>query len=209
MEFLSSSQGTKEQHPNIDLAIKLATTKDKATIEKIADNLKSEDTAIASDCIKVMYEVGKIEPELIADYLDIFLELISSKNNRMVWGAMYAIAQIAPYKNNIINDNFDKIFDAYEKGSVITIDSCIVIFAEIAKADLSNSDRVYKLIIDHLKNCRPKEIPQHCEKAFVCINGSNYEEFKQVLNDRFDLMTSSQQKRVKKVLENIEERKFI
>ena len=203
MEFISTSIDTKEQKPNIDLAIKLATTKDRATISEVVDNLKSKDKTIASDCIKVLYEIGKIEPLLIIDYLDTFLELISSKNNRMVWGAMYAVAQIAPYKIDIVNNNFDKIITAYENGSIITIDSCIAIFAEIAKAEVSNSKIAFDMIIKHLRTCRLKEIPQHSEKAFACVNGSNYKEFEQILLSRFDNMNLSQQKRVKKVLKKI------
>ncbi|MEX1376273.1 MAG: hypothetical protein AB1Z23_02255 [Eubacteriales bacterium] len=208
MERLSTSMGTKEQKPNIDLAIKLATTKDKKTIGEIAQNLHNNDKLIASDCVKVMYEIGSIEPELIAGYGDEFLELISSNNNRMVWGAMYALAQIAPIRTQFIDENFEKIEEAYKEGSVITIDSCIVIFAHIAKADADNSQKAFDLIINHLKSCRAKDIPQHSEKAFVCINGSNYTEFENILKDRFDEMSTSQQRRVARVLQKIEKREF-
>lgn len=208
MEFLSSTLGTKSQQPNIDLAVKLAAAKDIGTIQQIAGHLTSKDKAIASDCIKVMYEIGAINSELIVDYLDTFLELINSKNNRMVWGAMYAIAETTPYNTAKVNDNFDKIHAAYKRGSVITIDSCIVIFAEIVKAEVSNSSKAYGIIIEHLKNCRAKEISQHSEKSFICINGSNFLDFEKVLNDRFDEMSASQQKRVKRVLKKIENREF-
>lgn len=208
MEFLSSSLGTNNQQPNINLAERLAETKDIGTIEQIALHLKSKDKKVASDCIKVMYELGSLEPQLIAEYLDIFIDLITSKNNRMVWGAMYAISEITPYKITEVNDKFGKIYNAYKVGSVITIDSCIAIFAEIVKADVSNSSRAYQVIIEHLKTCRAKEIPQHSEKSFICINGSNYLDFEKVLKDRFDEMSTSQQKRVKKVLKKIENEEF-
>lgn len=208
MEHLSTSVGTKEQQPNIDLAIRLATSRDKKTVAEIANNLQSDDNLIAGDCIKVLYEIGRIEPEMIAEYGDEFLLLLSSKNNRMIWGAMYALAEIAPLKTQLIDDNFDKIVKAYKTGSVITIDSCIAIFAHIAKADATNSPKAYDMIINHLKNCRAKEIPQHSEKAFACINGGNYMEFEGILKSRFDEMSASQQKRVKKVLEKIENREF-
>ncbi len=48
--------------------------------------------------MKVLYEIGYLTPELIADYADDFLKLLRSKNNRMVWGGMIALATIAETK---------------------------------------------------------------------------------------------------------------
>jgi len=208
MEYLSTFQDTTDQQPNIELAARLAEKRDTETIAEIAENLTSKFQSIAGDCIKVMYEIGKTNPELITGYFDKFIQLLSSKNNRMVWGAMYAVAQTAPYRMKKADENFGAIVDAYQTGSVITIDNSIEVFAQIAKSDVSNSKKAYELIINHLKHCRAKEIPQHCEKAFVCVNETNFPEFKKVLENRFYEMSPSQQARVKKILKKIENKEF-
>ncbi|MBN2878354.1 MAG: hypothetical protein JXN65_01880 [Clostridia bacterium] len=208
MEFLSSAQNTNVQQANIDLAKMLAESKDANLIREIAENLHNKDKAVAGDCIKVLYELGKLKPELIAGYIADYLELLSSKNNRMVWGAMYAIAQSAPYRIKEVNDNFNMIIKAYETGSVITIDSAIVVFANVAKASVPNSKKAFDIIIKHLKTCRPKEIPQHSKKAFLCINSENCDEFESVLTERYSELSASQKKRVDKVLAKIEKKEF-
>ena len=209
MEYLSTFQDTTDQLPNIELAAKLVKRRDIETIEEIADNLNSRFQSIAGDCIKVMYEIGKTEPELIARYFDKFILLLSSKNNRMVWGAMYAIAQTAPYRIEKANENFEAIEAAYNTGNAITIDSSVEVFAHIASADVSNSHKAYELLINHLKHYRAKDIPQQCEKIFICINESNSDEFKQALEGRLGEMAQLQQVRVKRILKKIENKEFI
>ena len=54
---------------------------------------------IASDCIKTLYEVGYLKPELIAPYVGDFLKLIKSRENRLVWGGMLALSTIAALKS--------------------------------------------------------------------------------------------------------------
>jgi hypothetical protein len=55
-------------------------------------------------------------------------------------------------------------------------------------------------IIEHLESCRPKEVGQHAEKAFVCINNKNYKEFLAVLVKRRDNVTDAQKKRIDKLI---------
>ena len=61
------------------------------------------------------------------------------------------------------------------------------------------------VIIRHLETCRPKEVAQHAERASVCINESNKEEFKTVLINRLDSLSAPQKKRVNKILKSIKE----
>lgn len=63
-------------------------------------------------------------------------------------------------------------------------------------------------IIDHLESCRPKELGQHSERAFVCVNETNASEFKAVLQKRRDQVTDAQKKRVDRLIKKIEEGKF-
>ena len=76
----------------------LAQTRNAADIREIAENLWNKEPNIQSDCLKVLYELGYLAPELIADYADDFLKLLKHRNNRMVWGGMIALSTIATLK---------------------------------------------------------------------------------------------------------------
>ena len=91
-------QNRRDEVPNQALARELAETKNKKGIQEIAENLEHKNPSVQSDCLKVLYEIGYLDPGLIADYVDEFLKLLKSKNNRMVWGSMIALATIAELK---------------------------------------------------------------------------------------------------------------
>ncbi|UOQ45807.1 hypothetical protein MUN89_07720 [Halobacillus salinarum] len=83
---LASQLSRKDEEPNITLAHKLAEEDNHAGIEEIMENLSSKDKKIQYDCIKVAYEIGQVNPVLISKYAIQFIELLRSRNNRLVWG---------------------------------------------------------------------------------------------------------------------------
>jgi hypothetical protein len=186
----------------------LSETKNPQGIKEIVDGLNSKTEQIANDCIKVLYELGGIAPELIAEYVDNFIALLSSKNNRLVWGVMTALSKIVPYNPNVAFKNLDVILKAYKNGSVITIDNSISVFAELIMAGIQYEEKVFPIIIELLEKCRPKEVGQHAERAFICIDTigkNNAEVFKQTLLKRRDSLTDAQKKRVDKLLKRLED----
>jgi hypothetical protein len=95
LEKIAYFQNRRDEVLNQLLARELAEAKNKAGIQAIAENLGNKNKNIRSDCLKVLYEIGYLEPALIADYVDKFLLLLKGKDNRMVWGAMIRLAIIA------------------------------------------------------------------------------------------------------------------
>lgn len=81
-------------------------------------------------------------------------------------------------------------------------------FARLAKADKSYEKIMFNKIIEHLESCRPKEVGQHAERAFICVNEGNSKEFADVLLKRREYLTEAQKKRVDKLMKNIKEGKF-
>ena len=73
-------QNRRDEVPNQELARKLAAAKDTAGIQEIAENLWNKNKNIQSDCLKVLYEIGYIDPELIADYVDGFPEVVEKQD---------------------------------------------------------------------------------------------------------------------------------
>src|SRR5215510_2886233 len=122
---LAHALNRRDEVPNQELARDLATKKDKKGIREIAENLWNKDKNIQADCIKVLYEIGIIEPILIADYTEDFVKCLRSKNNRLVWGGMTALAEVAKANPDAVFKNLDVIQKAKETGSVITVDNAI------------------------------------------------------------------------------------
>jgi hypothetical protein len=204
LEKLAYSLGRNDEEPNIELARELSKTENKKGIKEIVDGLNNPKEQIANDCIKVLYEIAEIAPELISEYTGIFIQLLRSRNNRLVWGSMTALSKITSFNPEELFKNLDIIVRAYEKGSVITVDNSISVFAELAKMDKKYEKKVLPIIIEHLKKCRPKEVGQHAERAFVCINKNNSQEYKKTLLKRRESLTEAQKKRVDKLLNKLE-----
>ena len=62
-----------------------------------------------------------MKPQLIADYVEDFLALLESKNNRLVWGRMIALSTIADLKPREICADLDIVKDAIKKDTLITV----------------------------------------------------------------------------------------
>ncbi len=199
-------QNRRDEAPNQELARELADKKDKKGIREIAENLWNKNQNIQSDCLKVLYEVGYLRPELIAGYADDFLKLLTSKHNRLVWGSMIALSTVAELKAELIMSHFDQIKDVMEGGSVITMDNGVKTLALVASRDESRRKKIFPYLLRHLETCRPKEVPQHSEKTLPAVNAGNKKQFVAVLEKRMTDMTASQAARVKKVIREAEKR---
>ncbi|HVF26131.1 MAG TPA: hypothetical protein VNA23_09595 [Anaerolineales bacterium] len=197
---LAHSLGRRDEVPNEELARDLAAKKNKAGIKEIVENLSNKDKNIQADCIKVLYEVGVIEPDLIADYAEEFVKLLRSKNNRLAWGGMTALAEVAKANPDVVFKNLDAIKKAKETGSVITVDNAISTLAYTAAANDKYNETIFPYLLDHLSNCRPKEVPQHSEKTLPAVNASNKANFITVLEKRMEDLSGGGLARVKKVV---------
>lgn len=199
----ASSLGRNDEEPNIELAVELCETNNIKGIEEIVHGLKSKEKAVVNDCIKVLYEIGSRKPELIADYTNEFISLLLSKNNRLAWGSMTALATIADLIADEIYSKLDIVKKAYEVGSVITVDNSITVFAKLCKASEIYQKEVFPFLMQHLATCRSKEVPQHAERMMICITADNTKEFVGVLEKRKDDLTDSQSKRLNKIIKSL------
>ena len=199
-------QNRRDEVPNQELARVLAQTRNAADIREIAENLWNKEPAIQSDCLKVLYELGYLAPELIAEYVEDFIRLLKHRNNRMVWGGMIALSTIADLQAGKIYSHVDEIVTVMNKGSVITMDNGIKALALVASQKDEYRNAIFPYLLEHLKTCRPKEVPQHAEKSLPAITNGNKSEFIGVLERRLEDMTSSENARVKKIIKIAEKR---
>ena len=203
LDLIASALNRNDEAPNIELAKKLIDTQDAGGISEIVSGL-GMDRATANDCIKVLYEIGERNPRLLLPHADVFLRLLKSKNNRLVWGTMTVLVQIAELCPEKVFEKFDDIYAAFETGSVITVDQSISVFANLCRADHVYEQKILPILIHHFANCRAKEIPQHFERAAICMTTNNVAPLKTVIQRRHSEMTAPQQARVRKVLKKVE-----
>lgn len=201
---LSSSLGQKGNDANIALAKEIAETENTDAIEELVAHLKNKDKKIQVDCIKTLYETAYIKPRLIANQYSAFLELLSSKNNRLVWGGMIALATIAEVKGKELVESIDLIADTVNKGSTITVDNGVELYAKLNKYP-EFQDKVEPLLTEQLWTCPSKQLPQYMEKSLPAIHKKNKEIYQRILLQRKgECEKDTQLKRLDKVLRSIE-----
>ncbi len=201
---LACSLGRRDEVLNQKLARELADSGDVQAIKEIAENLCNRDKNIAGDCVKVLYEIGYLNPGLITDYADEFVRLLVHKNNRMVWGAMIALSTISGKRPDLLYPHVAGIQKAMQTGSVITVDAAVKTLAGISAGSEKHEKKVFPFLLEHLKKCRPKEVPQHAESVLPAVNAKNKKAFIRVMRQRMEDMTSSQAARLKRVLKRVE-----
>ncbi len=202
IEKIASMQGINNDKPNVVLAEELVRTRDERGIAEIAAGLDNPDKKVASDCIKVLYEIGYRSPELIARYAINFVDLLLSNNNRMIWGSMTALGTIAHLRPEEIFAGWTILRLAYETGSVITVDHAMTVFSKLCQADERYERTIAPLLLKHFGECKAKDIPPHSERVADCMTNSRdlsaSKKFLAILNERLPELSAAGAKRVKK-----------
>ena len=193
---IAAAQGRRDEAPNQELARELAEQGDQEGIRELVANLHHADQNVRSDCIKTLYEVGYLKPELVAEYAAEFLRLLRDRNNRMVWGSMIALATIAPLRADDLFQQRQRIQDALAEGSVITVDNGVKVLAAVAAANDAYRAELLPYLLHHLQTCRPKDVPQHAEAIVPAVDAAHADAFVAVLERRLGNMSACQAARV-------------
>ena len=170
------------------------------------DNLKHRNKKVRSDCIKVLYEIGEIKPKLIEVYVEEFVEQLSSKDNRLVWGSMTALGCIVSLRADEIWERVNTIMETTQNGSVITQDWGIRVLASVSAEKQEYAQKIFPFLMQFLSDCRPKDVPRHAESILVAANSLQYEELLRLtLETHIPQLKPSQLKRVEKILGQLDD----
>jgi hypothetical protein len=148
----------------------------------------------------VLEQIGLLEPALIEDYVADFIELTFSKDNRLVWAAMINLALIADRKPHQVFEQYENIVRVIEKGSVITKDNGIKALARVASTSAEYNRAILPYLMEQLKSCRAKSVPQYAESIRVAVDPGNQAQYVVILNERLDELSAAQQRRVNRLL---------
>ncbi|MBN2281642.1 MAG: hypothetical protein JXQ65_13755 [Candidatus Marinimicrobia bacterium] len=203
---LSSVLGKSGNEGEIALANQIVMTENHHDVAELVQNLANKNKGVRSDCIKTLYEIGYRAPELIAEYHENFLQLLMDKNNRMIWGAMVALAIIAELKSAELFGSLDLILNTMAQGSVITLDGGMEILAKLNKFEAFTAT-INPILLKKLRQCPIKQLPQYLEKSLVSVNPGNREAFLALIDTRLnECERESQRKRLKKIIRAMNEK---
>lgn len=204
INLLSSSLGVRNDIPNQKLALEIAESENINAVEELVGNLQSnKDKKVQSDCIKVLYEIGYIKPEIISAYLPVFVKIAGGNNNRLIWGSMIAINCITSIYPEKVYRFLSDIMLIIDKGSVITKDAGVDILAKLSVQKEYNLV-CFPLLLEQIKFCPDNQLGQYAEKALPAIDLENRQDYISILNSRsITLEKASQKKRLEKILKKV------
>lgn len=197
---LATFQGRRDERPNQDLARRLARSGDGEAIRELAENLHHPNRRIQSDCLKVLYEIGYLNPTLIAGYADEFLDQLSSKHNRMVWGGMIALATVSPLKSGAIGRRLGEVIRAVEGGTLITVVWGVKVLAVVAGMERRFRAKSLPVLKRVLTTCLPRDVPLHAESILMAIDVADRKPFLAILAARQPELSAAQARRLRRTL---------
>ncbi|MBV9216262.1 MAG: hypothetical protein JO053_08805 [Acidobacteria bacterium] len=200
---LATSLNRRDEVPNQELAAAILKSRDQSAVDELVDNLPNKNKRIRHDCIKVLYEIGCVEPKMIAGHLAVFVTLLTSRDNRLQWGSMTAIGCIAKVKSEQVFAVLPQIIAAADSGSVITRDHCVNILIELLGYP-KYSREAFAQLFKQLATCPTNQLPMYAERSEASIEASHRRKFGEVLSSRIsEIERESGRKRVQKVMKKL------
>jgi len=190
----------RDEVPNQELAALLAGKEDSSGIEEIASYLSDKNKSIQSDCLKVLYEIGYIKPQLIVSYVDTFLYHLNSRNNRMVWGSMIACANIAALIPDKMMENLKMILDKINTGTTITHVWGIYTLINTCKGGSIYKEKLFPILLEYLSDCRPVDFAKRAESILVITEKKELPLISTILDEKKNSLSDTQYKRALKAL---------
>jgi len=193
----------RDEVPNQELAKELVESNNIEGFDEIASYLYDKNKSVASDCLKVLYEAGYLKPELISKYVDDYLKLLSSKNNRMVWGAMIALWNIAKIEHEKIYSSIALILHHTETGTVITHVTGIKVLTALSEVNDTYYNHLYPILLNYIKECRPVDFGKRVEDYMSILSDRNREDIIDIVKERYSSLNKSQSARIRKAFKSV------
>ena len=197
---LAHLRGIASEVPNTELAAKLIRRRNRAGIREIATNIWHKDRRIQANCLKVLSEIGIREPQLVAFCVDDIVTMLSSRNNRLVWGAMQVISSVAPIAPRAVFAGRARIMKALDRGSVITIDHGILSLSVVASKSPAFSRELFSYLVQDLLTCRSQDVPRHATYIFNAVNAKTRAAYLEALARRLTDMPEPRATRIRRLM---------
>ena len=181
--LLASSLGRRDEKPNIDLARNIVQAKNRKAIDELIQLCQGRERKLAADAIKVIYEIGYVQPALIKDLVYILLDLLNTKHNRLQWGAMTALNTLGTVCPGELYQNTSRIIDTMHTGTVITKDAGVKLLVELA-SDANRSQEIIPILLEFIQDAPLNQFPTYCQRIGSLPLGKHAHEFAKIIRSR-------------------------
>lgn len=161
---LASALRRKDQDPNIELAIELANGREETCVEELFRLLDTGPKKQRHDALKVLYEVAQREPDLVLPFLERLLDGLASRDNRILWGTLYALSALVELAPEPLMEHLPRILDASARSTVIAKDKTMLILVGLA-ADERFHQAVLPELLAHVEAAATNQFPTYAERA--------------------------------------------
>jgi hypothetical protein len=170
-------------------------------ISEMINGVYNKNKSIASDCLAVLYHIGYLDPSLIVEYYTVFLSLLNSKINRMVWGAMIAISTISKSNPELVYNDINLIEKLISEGTLITQIWGVNTLVNLCMNDMYYEEIIVKLL-ELLKICRNIDFAKRAQIINEVIQDIDKEYFINILLDRQSVLTRNSFKIIEKIVKD-------
>lgn len=202
LDRLAHALGRRDEKPNVALAEELVRRGDTAGVAELAKALAGGNAAVAGDAIKALYEIGDRNPRLIAPHIEAFFATLSSKHNRLVWGALSALDTIAAIESKRMAKRLPEILAIWDKTSVIGKDKTVSILCKLVAAGYE--EPAMATLLGVLKASAVNQTPMYAEHVAAVIPPAHEKALRAILQRRLAQITQpSKRTRIEKVLRKL------
>lgn len=203
LDRLASALGRRDEDPNIALAAELARTGDAGDVALLAEALESGPSAIRSDAIKALYELGALRPDLIRPHAEVFLAAMNSRQNRLAWGALTALDTLAAAYPELIAAHLPGIIEAAGRGSVIAKDKAVSMLATLAALP-EPAAGAWERLLAILRTAPVNQMAMYAEAALRAAPGHDPAALAGIVRTRLDgIAQPAKRARLEKVLRRL------
>ncbi len=203
---LTAATRRKDFQPNVELAIELVDTWDEAAVQQVFELVENGSKRQAHDAIQVAFEIAQREPELIQPHLDTLIDLLRSRDNRLLWGALYALSGLVAIDAKRLYAHLDQILDGAARASVIGRDKTLVILVGLMRTK-RYTKRITPLLLAHVQAAAINQFPTYAEAAATCLPDNALPALVKLIKARRDLAEyPAKQKRMQRLLAGLAKR---
>lgn len=166
-DHLSSSIDRRDQEPNKQLAVRIATGE--YQVKELIDFLKTQPKRqFQQDAILTLAYTAEKNATLVAPYGEFLSRQLDSKFNRVVWGSMIALSHLTKVIPELLFHSLSVILQTMETSTVVARDHGFKILIGLYTLD-EYQDQVTPLIAEQIQIAPDNQFGQYTERWMEVI----------------------------------------
>ncbi|MEQ9468720.1 MAG: hypothetical protein RLN88_15025 [Ekhidna sp.] len=181
---LAHALGRNDQEPNREVAQKIADSDSSEEVKELVDFIQSKPKKRAQmDAMLALAYVGERNPKLLAPHVDFLVSRLDDPINRVVFGSMITMANIAHLIQLELFDQLPKIIDAMDSGTVVTRDYGFKIMVTLYQ-DKGIQEDMFLLMQEQLMKAPSNQLGQYAERLMEVLNKNHLKPLIDTLEER-------------------------